>query len=171
MSNFTEKTSWNESETDLYFFSMFTHHFYEPWQQVRDSMGAYGLTEGSEHLERAPSIVTRRTTQSRLQGHITELLIQVKIWQIKGRSEPAKMKKYDRRVHLCVSVGACGLPDLDSLKTNTTCRRKFVSCPVLFKVWFFGEMSSWHHSGPYVLQSFSLTERTFILFHTWSTRW
>lgn len=53
------------------------------------------------------------------------------------------------------SNGACVcgwvLPDLDSLKTDTTCRRKFVSCPVLFEVWFFGEMSSWHHSGPYVL--------------------
>lgn len=46
-----------------------------------------------------------------------------------------------------------GLPDLDSLNMDTTCRRKFVSCPVLFEIWFFGEMSSWHHSGPYALQN------------------
>lgn len=43
------------------------------------------------------------------------------------------------------------LPDLDSLNTDITCLRKFVSCPVLFEIWFFGEMSSWHHSGPYGL--------------------
>lgn len=62
---------------------MFTHHFHKPGQQVGDSVGAYRLTEGSEHLEGAPGVVARRTAQSRLQGHVTELLLQVEVCQNK----------------------------------------------------------------------------------------
>lgn len=146
---------------------MFTHHFHQPWQQVGDSVGAYGLTEGSEHLEGAPGVVTRRTAHGRLQGHVTELLLQAEIWQMKWKWRSTMEECMC--VFVCESV--CALPDLDSLKTNTTCRRKFVSCPVLFKVWFFGVMSSWHHSGPYVLQTLQFDKKN-ILSHTWSTtRW
>lgn len=45
----------------------------------------------------------------------------------------------------------CDSPDLDSLNTEMTYRRKLVSCTVLLETWFLGEMSSWHHSGPYAL--------------------
>lgn len=52
-----------------------------------------------------------------------------------------------------VGLGRRGaVPDLESLKTDTTCRRKFVSCSALFEFWFLGVMSSWHQSGPNALQ-------------------
>lgn len=44
------------------------------------------------------------------------------------------------------------LPDLESLKTDTTWRRKLVSCSALLVFWFLGVISSWHHSGPNALK-------------------
>ena len=44
-------------------------------------------------------------------------------------------------------------PDLESLNTEMTWRRKLVSCSVLLEFWFLGEMSSWHHRGPKALEN------------------
>lgn len=44
-------------------------------------------------------------------------------------------------------------PDLDSLKTETTWRRKLESCSVLLELGFFGVMSSCTHSGPNALSN------------------
>lgn len=44
-------------------------------------------------------------------------------------------------------------PDLDSLKTEMTWRRKFVSCSALLQLGFFGVMSSCAHSGPNALSN------------------
>lgn len=59
----------------------------------------------------------------------------------------------------CVSgrhlgVDTCGFsPDLDSLKTETTCRKKLESCSVLLELGFLGVMSSCTHRGPMALSN------------------
>lgn len=53
-----------------------------------------------------------------------------------------------------LGVHTCGVsPDLDSLKTETTCRKKLESCSVLLELGFLGVMSSCTHRGPMALSN------------------
>lgn len=53
-----------------------------------------------------------------------------------------------------LGVNTCSFsPDLDSLKTETTCRKKLESCSVLLELGFLGVMSSCTHSGPIALSN------------------
>lgn len=134
--------------TDLYFFSVLANYFHQPGEQVGHGPGGNGLPQGPEDLEGATGVVAGRAAQGRLQRHVTELLLQVQICH--GEEERKQLKQTNQAMVTSLD-GRRDSPDLDSLNTEMTYRKKLVSCKVLLETWFFGEMSSWHHSGPYAL--------------------
>lgn len=63
----------------LHLISMFSHHLDESRDEVGHGVVVDWLLEGPEDLEGAACIVTRGAAKRRLQGHVTQLLLQVEV--------------------------------------------------------------------------------------------
>lgn len=92
----TVQVSFFSSFSHLDFIAMFSHHLHESRDEVGHGVVVNWLLEGPEDLEGASGIVTRGAAQSRLQGHVAQLLLQVEVCgEQSGRMQCAATGAHD----------------------------------------------------------------------------
>lgn len=62
-------------DTHLNFIPVLPHNLHEAWEQVGHSVGREGLSQGSEDLERASSVMARGAAEGRLQSNVAQLML------------------------------------------------------------------------------------------------